>query len=78
VLDGVRELKRAILVELEVVEAAVEDRAVPGVLYCGPSWSPKALAIAILMIMLRSEQDWGVMMYWKWWWQQEEQYHESV
>lgn len=32
VLDGVRELKRAILVELEVVEAAVEDLAVPGAL----------------------------------------------
>jgi hypothetical protein len=32
VLDGVRELKRAILVELDVVEAAVEDLAVPGTL----------------------------------------------
>jgi hypothetical protein len=32
VLDGVRELKRAILVEEDVVEAAVEDLAVPGTL----------------------------------------------
>ena len=34
VLDGVRELKRAILVELEVVDAAVDDLAVPGTLKC--------------------------------------------